>query len=187
MKKILIPIFVAVLVAGCGGSDQAKNTTDKEFQGVRAEQDYVAKGMEYLAESDIPSAIHSFDMAIKQDPTDVENYIVLGQVYLRLQQYGRAGDTFQAATRVEPTNGELYYLVAMARGLEGEKDIAIESAQKSVELFMAQKDEERFKQSVALLKGLTDSQNAPEQEADAVSETASSMQKTVEEDVQNVP
>jgi len=167
MKKLLTVLFAVSLLTACGdGQKQAK------FQGVKADKDYITEGMEFLSKSDIPRAIQSFDKAIRQDPNNANNYIVLGQVYMRLKNLDRADDTFSAATKIDPKNGEAHFLLATTRMLSGDKEGAIDSAQKSVELFMGQRDEENFKRSVALLKGMTGAAGAPTDVAKELIETA---------------
>ena len=95
MKKLPIILALVALVAGCGLQKK-----EEGFSGVTEKKDYVAQGFQYLQQSDITNAIQSFDLAIKQDPTNPDNYITLGQVYLRLHQPTRAIDTLTAATKV---------------------------------------------------------------------------------------
>ena len=158
MKRIML-IGLAVLIAGCGQQDEAK----RRFQGVKEDRNYIQEGFKYLADADIQRAIYSFDQAIKNDPTNVDNFLILGQVYLRLKQPARAVDTFTAATRVDPNNGEARYLLATSQALNEELDEAIESAKLSVELFMQNRDEENFKRAVVLLRGLTQAQESGSQ------------------------
>ena len=168
MKKFVLIMLSVGILAGCGSNDSEQAKT--KFEGVKSENNYIAQGMDYLGQSDIVNAIKSFDMAIKEDPTNVNNYLVLGQVYLRLKQYDRAGDTFSGALRAAPDNGEVYYLLAMSRGLDGKNEQAITAVKRSVEIFMAEKNEVGFKKSVALLNGLTSAQEALA-EAEAAKET----------------
>jgi tetratricopeptide (TPR) repeat protein len=91
---------------------------------------------------------------------------VLGQVYLKLQNPARAADTFSAACRVAPNNGEAQYMKALSLSMSlkdrGQDDfhvyynLALESAKKSLDLFVAQQDEQRFQRSLALIKNLTE-------------------------------
>lgn len=158
MKKTWMILFVFVLVA-CGSNDNQKSYSGVQVQ---SQGDHIAQGMKHLSESNIPQAIASFDAAIKNDPTNPENYLVLGQVYLRLGEEERAVDTLSAASKVSPNNGEVHYFLATALALQGEEESrqrAIAMAQRSVEIFMQEKDEEKFKQAVILLRSL-----APEEE-----------------------
>jgi len=158
MKKNIVLLLMIVLVVGCGSKEEKKEVKGGGQQTVVKSQQYIARGMQYLNEKDIVKAIRSFDMAIKMDPANPENYLILGQVYLRLKNYQGAVDTLMAALRVAPNNPEVYYLLATCRGLRWEdedKEKAIEAAQKSVELFMQSKNEEKFKKAVVLLKSLT--------------------------------
>ena len=73
---------------------------------------------------------------------------------MKLQVYNRAVDTFAAAVKVNPNSAEAHYLLASSKALDGRTEGAIKAAQRSVELFMARKDEENFRRSVVLLKSL---------------------------------
>ena len=150
MRAIWIIFFIVGLI-GCGSKD-----SEKKFQGTSANKNYIDQGMNYLSKGDIKEAIRSFDEAIRQDPSNPENYITLGQVYLRLGNPVRAIDSFSAATRVDPFSGEAYYLLATSNAIDGRMKEAVDSAQKSVEIFMQERNEERFKKSLALLKSLTE-------------------------------
>lgn len=155
MKKFLVLFIALVFVVGCG-----KREKKTQFQGVTETEDFIAQGMQYLSESDIPNAIRSFDEAIKRDPMNPDNYLILGQVYLRLKQHSRAVDSFTAALRVDPFNGEAYYLLATSQAFRGNFELAIEAAQKSIEIFVKYRDEEKFKRSVALLRSLLEAEQA---------------------------
>jgi len=156
MKNNILLMCLIVFIVGCGS-----NGSEAKFKGVKDKRDYMAQGMKYLSLGDVQRAIQSFDEAIKRDPQNSEKYITLGQVYLRLKNFDRATDSFSAATRVSPDNGEAYYLLAYSKGLAGNRQDAIEAAQKSVEIFMQSKDEERFKRSLVLLRGLMEADGIP--------------------------
>lgn len=149
MKKVLVLLVCALFVAGCGNDQQAKKTTSKASGGNR---DYLTAGIQFLNQQDIPRAIHSFDLAIKNDPQNIENYLILGQVYMRLKQYERAIDTFSAAIRVDPNHAEAYYMLSLSKMMDGRFEKAEKDAQRSVELFMLNREEDKFKRSLALLK-----------------------------------
>jgi len=154
MKKSLILVLSLVLLIGCG-QKEAKETPQGQSQANK----YITVGMKYLQEGDIRRAIQSFDQAIKDDPSNPENYIVLGQVYMRLKNFQGAVDSLTAATKIDPRNGEAFYLLATSRILRASKEDnvkAIEAAQKSVEIFMKDRDEKKFKRSLALLQSITD-------------------------------
>lgn len=150
MKQWIL-ILMMLVMAGCGSNESAQT-----FQGVQVKKDLVAQGMQLLGDSKVPEALRKFDEAIKQDPTNEQNYMVLGQVYLRLNNVDRAIDTLSAGLRVAPNNGELHYLLATSKALNGNREEAVKHAQRSVDIFLQQRDEERFKRSLALLKGIVD-------------------------------
>ena len=161
MKRLLIMLFILVAVAGCGRSEEVK------FQGVEAKRDYVSLGMNFLKEGDIAKAIQSFDMSIKQDPYNVNNYITLSEVYMRLKNNARAVDTLTAALRVDPNNGNIFYLLALNKMLMGEKEQAIELAKRSADLFYAEGNQDNLRRSLALIQGLVQAEGE-----EAVVETA---------------
>ncbi len=152
MKKFLMVCMAAVLMAGCGGG---KQETSSDVASNAVKKDYIAEGMEYLKNKDLERAIQSFDLAIKQDPKNANNFLFLGQIYLRLKQNDKAADTFDAATKVDPTNGQAHFFLAVSRALQQRKAEAIQSAQRAADLFMQSRNEEMFKQSIALVKGLS--------------------------------
>jgi len=156
MKRTIIFFMVISLIAGCGKKEQARQP--KKFQGVVAKKrDYAAEGIQYLKQKDIPNAIRSFDLAIKQDPSNVSHYMLLGEVYLRLKNYTQAIDTFTAATKVDPVDGDAYYFLAysmlMRRGPHDFQN-AVEALKKSIVIFTKTKDEAKLKRSVELLRTL---------------------------------
>ena len=151
MKRQTIFLLSILLVAGCG----KKEGQEAQFRGVQEKRDYAGEGLNYLKQKDIVRAIQSFDMAIRQEPTKVENYLTLGQVYLHLQQPARAADTVSAAIKVAPQNPDAYYILALSEAMDNKKDQAVEAAKKSAELYAAIKNEEMFKKSVALVQGLS--------------------------------
>ncbi len=151
MKKQIILFLSVLLVAGCGRNESSEN----KFRGVQEKHDYASEGINYLKQKDIVRSIQSFDLAIRQDPRNVENYLTLGQVYLHLQQATRAVDTFSAAVKVAPQNADAYYFLALAEAMDNKKPEALESAKKSAELYAATKNEDMFKKSVAIVQGLT--------------------------------
>lgn len=149
--KRLICFFAVIVLAGCGGPKE--ETT--QFQGTVEKKDYIAEGYEALKKSDIANAIGNFDKAIKQDPKNSKNFLILGEVYMRLKNYTSAEDTFIGATRVDPNNPDGYYFLALSRAPQPDKkDLAIESAKRSAELYMAQRNEEGFKRAMLVLKGI---------------------------------
>lgn len=159
MKKMFIMLMAVSMFAGCGEEKQIQ----KMQKPSKKNQNYIAAGINYLNEQDVSRAIQSFDMAIKTDPTNVENYLVLGQVYMRLKQYERAIDTFSAAVKVSPNNPEAYYMLSLNNLLEGRYETAEKSAQRSAELFMLNREEDKLKRSVALLKTISEAKKQQEE------------------------
>ena len=171
MNKILWVVVFSIFFVGCDS-----NKSESTFQGVTEKKNYIALGMQYLKESDIPRAIQSFDQAIKQDPKNLNNYMVLGEVYLRLREYTRAVDTFSGAVLVDPNNGDAFYYLAISKRLKANvektvksiqesKQEAVKAVQRSFEILMQARDEQKFKRSVALLKSLESDDMRPVQQA----------------------
>jgi len=157
MKKNIALILAVAFIAGCGSNKQEAEKMPQ--QDSSKSQQYVEQAMQYLNNKEVIQAVRSFDLAIKNDPTNPETYLLLGQVYLRLQNPSRAIDTLSAALRVAPNNPEIHYMLATSLGLrweDADQDKAIESAKKSVEFFMQKQDQDKFKKAVVLLKSLTE-------------------------------
>lgn len=153
MKRIVIIMLAAAFVSGCG-SEKTESKGKPQVTAKTAQDKFLNKGIQYLQEANTIDAVRSFDQAIKQNPLDPRGYMILGQTYMRMNAYDRAIDTLSAAARIVPEKGEIFYLLAVNHGLAGNKDLAALNAQKSVELFRQKQDEENFKKSLALLKGL---------------------------------
>ncbi len=150
MQKLII--ILVVFIVGCGSNDTPNKSVKKEE--MTYSQLEMARAFEKLKNEDVTGALEIFDTIIRDDPRNSANYIILGQVYLRLNSYSRAIDTLTAATKVDPQNGEAYFLLAIANGLAQRKAEAITAAQRSSEIYLAQRDEEKFKKALALFKSL---------------------------------
>lgn len=166
MKESLMIMVIVAVFAGCGEAkkvDNVQSGSEMKAKKMMAQQssqsprEEIAAGMQFLRDGDLKMAIKSFDEAIRENPRNVEGYLILGQTYMHLKDYNRAIDTFIVATRVAPDNGQAHYLLATNLGLAGNYPMARLQAQKCVEIFRKNKDEENFKRSVALLQGLPDS------------------------------
>ena len=149
MKNLLLVVLVLVAVTGCG----KKESMTTAGQG-SSKNNLMAAGFEYLKKGDVRKAVRVFDLAIQQDPRNIENYMILGQVYMRLGNPASAVDTFGAAARVDPENGEAYYMMAVGRMMQGQKELALQAAQKSADIYMKKRDEVKFKQAVLLLQNI---------------------------------
>ena len=150
------------MMVGCGSQETQSGATKEMPKAVSngqvaalKNQHHIEQGLEHLRDANIAAAIKSFDEAIKQNPRDPQGYLILGETYLRIKDYNRAIDTFSAVTRVAPQNGEGFYLLAITYGVMGNKDLARQNAQKSIELFQEEKNQAKFVRSVALLNGLS--------------------------------
>ena len=150
MKRFLCVMLLAVFVAGCG---QAKD--EHAFQGIEAETDFIVKGVQLLGERDFAKAMRNFDMAIKAEPTNVENYLTVGQIYLRLKNYEQARNLFAVATKLAPFKGQTYFFLAISEELNGNREKAVEIAQKSAVIYMKQRNQQGFRRAVTLIQDLT--------------------------------
>jgi Tfp pilus assembly protein PilF len=165
MKQYAWMLLLTVFVLACGRADQPQSNAASKIDTAAQAKQLIDQGMEYLNQQDVVKAIQSFDNAIKVDPQNPENYMVLGQVYLRLRNYDKAVDTFNAGTRVGPAYGELFYFLGAANAVrfhmadnsqtaELYKNEGILAAKRSIEIFVQEQDEEKFKRALALLKSL---------------------------------
>ena len=157
MRKFLFLVLMVSLVAGCGDQKTEKSYMGKKVTGA----DYSAQALESLQKGDVPTAIQNFDQAIRHDPENPQNYLVLAQVYMRLKQFDRAIDTFSGAIKVDPNNGEAYYFTALSYVQQGPefREPAVKALEKSIEIFIQKKDQEKLQQAANLLKSLTQPQS----------------------------
>ena len=161
MRNFSVIMLMFLALAGCGdkktttSAEPAASLRSKMQAAALKNQAYIDQGMKYLQSSNIPAAIKSFNAAIKQNPRDPRGYLVLGQTYMRMQEYDKAINSFSVAAKVAPEDGEAYYLLAVNYGLTGDKVLARQNAEKSIEIFKNQRNQEKFVRSVALLNGLT--------------------------------
>lgn len=150
--------LVGIFLIGCQPqkeqSQDQKKISHRSETAINLNHDYVGEGIQFLKEANTAKAIQSFDQAIKQDPMNPRPYIILGETYMRMREYNRAVDTFTAASRLKPDDGEVEYLLAVNYGLAGNKKLAQEHAQKSLDLFRLQQDEKNFVRALALVQGL---------------------------------
>ena len=71
MKNFIVGLAVLLVLTGC----QAKKEAKKAAAPKGNSQAYIETGMNYLKDGDIGNAIKSFDMAIRVDPQNIENYM----------------------------------------------------------------------------------------------------------------
>ncbi|HLF18949.1 MAG TPA: tetratricopeptide repeat protein [Candidatus Omnitrophota bacterium] len=165
MKWSSYLVLLAVFVLACGEPRTQEKQSALQRPDARAQaQAFIEKGMEDLRNQDIVGAIQSFDNAIKTEPQNPENFLVLGQVYLRLRNYDKAVDTLNAGTRVDPNNGEIYYFLGAAHAIrqhtpgnaqeDFDRQEAVGAAKRSVEIFIQERNEEKLKLALGLLKSL---------------------------------
>lgn len=163
MKNLFL-VAALVSLAGCGQRESSAllekplepSKQAVSVNNVRAAQSkkLLAEGIKKLNDGQVAPALKDFNEAIVIDSNDEEAYLILGQTLMRLQSYDRAADAFSALVRIEPNNGKAHYLLAIANGLSGNKEAAKVNAQRSIELFQSQQDQEGFMRSLALMQGL---------------------------------
>ncbi|MBF0522244.1 MAG: hypothetical protein HQL24_04220 [Candidatus Omnitrophica bacterium] len=153
MVKHLVCVCALVFLVGCG-SNNAQEKAQEFPQQPQQDVNYIEQGMKALAQKNPVSAVQNFDLAIQQDPKNVDKYVTVGEIYLMLKNYQKTEKIIAAAITLDPTRGELYYLLATTEMLLGKKAEAIDAAKKSVYLFSQKKDEERTKRAAVLLRSL---------------------------------
>jgi len=158
MKRLLMVLVIGALATGCGlksETPQEKQTGVQQSVQQAAENNYLTLAVALLKKGEVSPAIQALDEAIKQDRNNVQAYVLLGQTYMHTSQYDRAVDSFLAALAVNPDQGEIYYMLAIANGLRGRKDLAVNNAEKALLLFQQDRDGENFKKALVLLQGLS--------------------------------
>jgi len=162
MKRALYLLCILTLVAGCTPKDSASAKTPVAVEKNSAADSFIDMGIAHLQAGEVVEAVRSFDDAIRQNPRDPKGYLILGQTYMRLNNVDRAIDTLSAVLNFEPDNGEAKYFLAVAYGLKGDREKAIEFAQKSMESFQEQQNQESFMRALVLLRGLANAQSQEE-------------------------
>ncbi len=169
MKKFFLILMAIVICSGCGQREESSTSTQSESSRSAAMQKgtnltremqmkkAIDQGVEYLSKENIQGAIQSFDEAIRLNPQDPRGYVILGEVYMRLKSHERAIDTLSAGLNIAPENIEINYLLGLAYGFQGDKNLAVHYAQRSIDLSQKQQDGENFKKSLALLHSLSTS------------------------------
>lgn len=176
MKKLMIVLMGLWMLTGCGDNQKTSSENQapapvaaavaaapasmRESSQITSAKLLIA-GRQDLIKGNIPAAIKSFDTAIKQNPRDPGAYLVLGETYLHVRNYDKAIDTLTAALIVDPKSGSANYLLALAYNFKGDKESAIQHAQKSTQIFQDTKDADNFKKSLLLLQGLTQVNGSP--------------------------
>ena len=166
MRNYLMGVTIFIFALGC--SKPSEEVKTESFKKESIKKDYVALGLKNLEVQDISNAIKNFSLAIKEAPKDVNNYIILGQVYIRLKNYKEANNMFLISSKLSPKDGDVHFLLALSSLFESKrfeslgemklseqkKEEAIVAAKDSVDIFMANANEERFKKAMSLLKSI---------------------------------
>lgn len=155
MKKWLWFMAAVVVLTGCGENKAAKQK--QQTTTVQSNVDYIAQGMEALRQTKIEDAIQSFNNAIRQSPTNIERYLFVAEVYLRMKYYQGAVDVLNAAAQIAPQNGDVFFRMALTyylRDESGDLDIAENAIGQSLQLFLTQKNKEKFELAHALYQDI---------------------------------
>ncbi|HRZ39708.1 MAG TPA: tetratricopeptide repeat protein [Candidatus Omnitrophota bacterium] len=164
MRRFILGIAVVFVLTGCQNQKPQPQLPPSQALQQQAvtpsgqasgNQEYLAQGVKYLQEANAPEAVKSLLMAIQSDPQDLQAYLILGQTYMHLNDFDNAAQTYSAALRVAPDQGEVYYLLAIANGLQGKKEQAVQNAEKSLLIFQKERNEENFRRALVLLQGLS--------------------------------
>ena len=164
MKRVLFIVVSLIFLAGCDWFQKPTSQNPSTPRGPQVKEEASAMAVKYLElgkvdleRGDVQGAIKKFDEAIRRNPGDVRSYIVLGDTYLHIYKYDKAIDTLSAGLVIDPNNGPGNYMLAVAYNLRGDKELAIQHAQKTVQIFQKAKDLENFRKALTLLHSLTKS------------------------------
>jgi len=165
IRRIVAIGMAGMVLCGCGlqqepqsktsQTDTAGAVTSVEPVAAQAQGNLVDQAIALLKETRVLEAIQVLDMAIMQDPSNLQAYALLGQTYMRIGNYDKAVDTLRAAVNVAPDQGDLYYMLALTNRLRGRSDLALDDVQKALTLFQKEENEEKFKMALALLQELS--------------------------------
>lgn len=140
MKKFFIGVILVFFIVGCGKKEPV------------AKINYIEEGLKYLAQQDLGNALKSFDLAIQKNPKNVETYLMVAEIYFKLKNYAGAEALGLKALQLDPENGDVYYLLAMARGAQGNEKEAFELLKSSLQAFSQRQQQEKAEMVVGLLQ-----------------------------------
>lgn len=164
MKKFMVVMLIAMLaMTGCGKKEANQAIPAKAKQ-------LLIEGNVYLKQGDVRQAVENFAAAIKVAPNNFEGYYLLSETLIRLKQYPQALSILGAASNQFPDNGVVFFLMSVAYQESDNLNLAIVSARKSLDLFIARRDEQGAKRATALLTALVE--KAKEQSAEAMIKNA---------------
>ncbi|MBF0385885.1 MAG: tetratricopeptide repeat protein [Candidatus Omnitrophica bacterium] len=99
---------------------------------------------------------------IEAEPGNIKNYIVLGKFYLEQNKYLEAIDVMNESLVLEPKNADIYYLLAIAHWMLGEKTEVIPLINKSIYFYRAIGNEKFTEKARLLLKDVAEANPSPE-------------------------
>ncbi len=161
MRHWLNVVLVVLVMVGCQKrEDTAKSIPAATSQEASPRGDYTQISREFLLKGDVVQGIRVLQEAVERDPKDARARFALGQTFMHLKQYDMAIENLKAATELDNSNGHYYLLLGGCYDIKGERALAIENIQKSVEIFRQNRDEENFRTSAAVLQRLLETNTA---------------------------
>lgn len=158
VQKFLIICCVCLSVVGCNSREKMPEpktgTADDPKLLKEASAKLIQQGVEFLNQKDVAKAVVSFEGAIQVDPTNLQPYMVLSEIFMRMKSYPEAITVLERAVTLFPDNGYVFYMLSLANQGNQTPLPAVLAARKSVELFESQKNEEGYKQAMALMQAL---------------------------------
>ncbi len=163
MKKTMYVLLVLLFAAGCGSPENKEKTAPQTMSTQSSKA--VAQGVTFdaavnnLNQGKVQEAIILLEQLIKADPQDIRPYPLLANIYIRAGKLKDAQALLDLGTKVHPQNADLYFLLTQVQDQLGDKDAAIKSVKKSVELYRANKDEENFQKALVIYRVLSESES----------------------------
>jgi Tfp pilus assembly protein PilF len=137
--RLLVPLLVAALIAGCAGSERGASTAAPE--AVRTEDDpknaeyHVKRATEYYSKAQCDQAIKELDEAIRLDPKNALAFSCRGAVWFAKKEHDRAIGDLNEAIRLEPDKRSSgYYVRGAAWYLKKEYAKGVKDLDKAIQL-----------------------------------------------------
>ena len=176
MRKIILVLSLALMIAGCQQNSQQQSAPPNDRQEMAKK--LFAQSILLLQQKDLKGAIASLEGSIKVDPVDPNPYLVLGQILIKVQQYDQAVIFLDQTAKNFPNNGTVFYMMSVANKMAGKNLPAVLAARRSFDIFKADGDQDNAKASAILLEEVIN--EVQNQEKAQGSPKAASVNKTMD-------
>ncbi len=113
-----------------GGQGHNLDTSGSEF----AKKDLYKKGVNHMASEKLEEAIHTFDLALRIDPSYVDAWIKKGYCKFHMDEFAQAVASYDNALQVDLNNAEAWNMKGLAYYKMKNYEKAIECCEKAIDI-----------------------------------------------------